>query len=85
MLEQHIPLIMEIIDRIVSPDERKRRFTDRQILNILIHLSSAILEYFRCTVQELILPGIEPCRPEIIFPAEIGYRYGTAHPFQDDL
>ena len=38
MPEKHIPLIMEIIDKIVSPDNRKRKYTDRQILKVLIVL-----------------------------------------------
>ena len=45
MPEQHIPLIMELIDRIVSPDERKRKFTDRHILKILIPLQIFGISY----------------------------------------
>ena len=45
MPEQHIPLIMEIIDKIVSPDERKRKFTDGQILKILIMLQIFGISY----------------------------------------
>ena len=45
MPEQHIPLIMEIIDRIVSPDDQKRKFTDRQILKILILLQIFRISY----------------------------------------
>ena len=45
MPKQHIPLIMEIMDRIVSPDERKRKFTDRQILKILILLQIFRISY----------------------------------------
>jgi len=36
---------MEIIDKIVSPDERKRKFTDRQILKILILLQIFRISY----------------------------------------
>ena len=36
----------------------------------------------RCTVHKLILPVIEPCRLQIIFPAEIRHRYGPAHAFK---
>ena len=45
MPEQHIPLIMEFIDKIVSPDERKRKFTDRQIVKILILLQIFHISY----------------------------------------
>ncbi len=38
MPSQQIPLIMEIIDNIVSPDDRKRKYTDRQIVKTLIVL-----------------------------------------------
>ena len=34
----HIPLIMEIIDNIVSPDDRRGKYSDKQILKILILL-----------------------------------------------
>ena len=29
MPEKHIPLIMDIIDNIVSPDSRKRKYSDK--------------------------------------------------------
>ena len=45
MPEQHIPLIMEIIDNIVSPDERKRKYSDKQILKILILLQIFNISY----------------------------------------
>jgi hypothetical protein len=45
MPEQHIPLIMEFIDKIVSPDDRKRKFTDRQIVKILILLQMFRISY----------------------------------------
>ncbi len=45
MPEQHILLIMEIIDKIVSPDDRKRKFTDRQIVKILILLQIFRISY----------------------------------------
>ena len=38
MPTQHIPLIMKLIDNIVSPDQRRRKYTDRQILKILVLL-----------------------------------------------
>ncbi len=38
MPEKHIPLIMSIMDNIVSPDSRRRKYSDRQILKILILL-----------------------------------------------
>jgi len=41
MPEQQIPLIMEFIDKIVSPDDRKRKSSDGQILKIL-----ALLQVF---------------------------------------
>ncbi len=45
MPSKHIPLIMEIIDNIVSPDDRKRKYTDRQILKILILLQISDISY----------------------------------------
>ena len=45
MPEQHIPLIMEIIDNIVSPDERKRKYSNKQILKILILLQIFNISY----------------------------------------
>ena len=35
MPEKHIPLIMDIIDNIVSPDSRRRKYSDKQILILL--------------------------------------------------
>ena len=45
MPSKHIPLIMELIDNIVSPDDRKRKYTDRQILKILILLQISDISY----------------------------------------
>ena len=45
MHEQHIPLIIEIIDKIVSVDDRKRKYTDRQIVKILIVLQIFNISY----------------------------------------
>jgi len=45
MPEKHIPLIMDIIDNIVSPDTRIRKYTDRQILKILILLQIFSISY----------------------------------------
>lgn len=45
MPSQQIPLIMEIIDNIVSPDDRKRKYTDRQILKVLIVLQIFNISY----------------------------------------
>lgn len=38
MLDKHIPLIKGIMDNIVSPDARKKKDTERQILKTLILL-----------------------------------------------
>ena len=38
MPDKHIPLIIDIIDNIGSPDSRRRKYSDRQILKILILL-----------------------------------------------
>ena len=43
---KQIPLIMEIIGRIVSPDDRKRKYSDYKILMI-----SVILQVFGISVQ----------------------------------
>ena len=43
--EKHIPLIMEIIDNIVSADTRIRKYTDRQMLKILILLQISGISY----------------------------------------
>ncbi len=45
MPSQHIPLIMEIIDNIVSPDQRRRKFSDRQILKMLVLLQIFNISY----------------------------------------
>ena len=45
MPPQQIPLIMEMIDNIVSPDNRKRKYTDRQIVKILIVLQLFNISY----------------------------------------
>ena len=45
MPPQQIPLIMEIIDNIVSPDNRKRKYTDRQIVKTLIVLQIFNISY----------------------------------------
>ncbi len=45
MLVQHIPMIMQIIDNMVSIDERKRKYTDRQILKILMLLQIFNISY----------------------------------------
>ena len=45
MPSQQIPLIMEIIDNIVSPDDRKRKYTDRQIVKLLIVLQLFNISY----------------------------------------
>ncbi|MCL4335582.1 MAG: hypothetical protein M1402_05750 [Candidatus Thermoplasmatota archaeon] len=45
MPTQHIPLIMELIDNIVSPDQRRRKYSDRQILKILILLQIFNISY----------------------------------------
>ena len=45
MHEQHIPLFIQIIDRIVSPDDRKRKYTDRQIVKTLIVLQILNISY----------------------------------------
>ncbi|OWP56570.1 MAG: hypothetical protein B2I17_05805 [Thermoplasmatales archaeon B_DKE] len=38
MPEQHFPLITEIIYNIVLPDDRRRKYTDRQIMKLLVLL-----------------------------------------------
>ena len=45
MHEQHIPLVIQIIDKIVSPDDRKRKYTDRQIVKTLIVLQIFNISY----------------------------------------
>ena len=45
MPDKHIPLIMDIIDNIVSPDSRKRKYSDKQILKILILLQIFNISY----------------------------------------
>ena len=46
MHSQHVPMIMEIIDNIVSPDERRRKYSDRQILKVLV-----LLQLFRVSYR----------------------------------
>ena len=36
MPEKHIPLVMDIIDNIVSPDSRRRKYSDKHLLKIMI-------------------------------------------------
>ena len=50
MPSQHIPLIMDLIDNIVSPDERKRKYSDKQILKILI-----LLQIFNISYQSSVI------------------------------
>ena len=45
MPDKHILLIMEIIDNIVSPDDRKRKYTDKHILEILVTLQIFKISY----------------------------------------
>ncbi len=45
MPDKHIPLIMYIIDNIVSPDSRRRKYSDKQILKILILLQILNISY----------------------------------------
>ncbi len=45
MPSKHIPLIMEIIDNIVSQDYRKRKYSDRQIIKILVLLQIFGISY----------------------------------------
>jgi hypothetical protein len=45
MHDKHIPLIVEIIDNIVSPDDRKRKYSDREILKILVLLQIFRISY----------------------------------------
>jgi len=45
MPSKRIPLIMNLIDKIVSPDERKRKYTDRQIVKILMLLQIFHISY----------------------------------------
>ena len=45
MPSKHIPLIMEIIDNIVSQDYRKRKYSDGQILKILVLLQIFGISY----------------------------------------
>ena len=45
MPSKNIPLIMEIIDNIVSQDYRKRKYSDRQILKILVLLQIFGISY----------------------------------------
>ena len=45
MLRAHIPLIMEIIENMVSRDERKRKYSNRQIMKILVLLNIFGISY----------------------------------------
>ncbi len=45
MPSKHIPLIMEIMDNIVLPDDRRRKYTDHQILKILVLLQIFGISY----------------------------------------
>ena len=45
MPDKHIPLIMDIIDNIVSPYSRRRKYSDKQILKILILLQIFNISY----------------------------------------
>ena len=45
MPDKHIPLIMDIIDNIVSPDSRRRKYSDKQILKILVLLQIFNISY----------------------------------------
>ena len=45
MPQQHIPLIMELIDNIVSPDQRKKEYSDKQILKLLVLLQIFNISY----------------------------------------
>jgi len=42
---QHILLIMDIIDKIVSPDDRRRKYIDKQIIKILVLLQIFNISY----------------------------------------
>lgn len=64
MPEQHIPLIMKIIDKIVSLDDRMRKYTDRQIVKVLIVLQSFNISYRSARIfltnnkQHIIMAGL---------------------------
>ena len=45
MPDKLIPLIMDIIDNIVSPDSRRRKYSDKQILKILVLLQIFNISY----------------------------------------
>ena len=45
MLTQHIPRLIALIDKIVSPDQRMRKYSDRQIVKILILLQIFHISY----------------------------------------
>jgi hypothetical protein len=42
MLDKYIPLIVHIMDKMVMPDDMKRKYTDSRILKILV-----LLQIFR--------------------------------------
>jgi hypothetical protein len=57
---KHIPLIMDIIDNIIPLDDRKRKYTDRQIVKILVLLQIFGISYrssriFSCLTMRSIL------------------------------
>ena len=45
MPDKHIQWIMDIIDNIVMPDSRRRKYSDKQILKILILLQIFNISY----------------------------------------
>ncbi len=45
MSAQHIPRLIALIDKIVSPDHRMRKYSDRQIVKILILLQIFHISY----------------------------------------
>lgn len=61
----------------LSPQQEPSRLSLGKIVSahfreaILIKSSAGVLKYPRCTTQELVLPVVESCRPDIIFPAQI--------------
>ena len=52
MPTKQIPFIMNMIDKIVSPDDRKRKYSDRQIIKVLV-----LLNMFTISIQ--IIKGIQ--------------------------
>lgn len=45
MLRAHIPLTVELIDNIVSPNQRRRKYSDKQILTLLVLLQIFNISY----------------------------------------